>query len=73
MIQRTLISPWIPASLALPAPGERVLGVYERDDGTPSTPVTMTPIHADGSHIRDGAPIYQPLVRWMPIPEGWQA
>lgn len=73
MIQRPLINPWTPADTLMPAVGERVLAVYEREDGSRSLPVVTTPIHADGSHLIDGQPIYRPLACWMPIPEGWQA
>ncbi len=57
----------------MPAPGQRVLHTYETEtaDGKKgeSSVILGTPIHADGSHMINGEPIYKPVVRWAPVPE----
>lgn len=61
-------SPWINASEAMPAPGEKVLRYYEGALGQPIGPVLSTPIHADGTHLINGESIYCKTLWWMPIP-----
>lgn len=60
---------WISGEAAMPDPGQRVLEIYELEDGTPSRQVTGTPIHANGSHLNaDGTSIYRRTLWWMPLP-----
>lgn len=68
MIQQSIFTEWRYPP-AMPLPGQQVVIVYEREDGTPSDYVVSTPIHLNGSHIRGGESIYRPLIKWLPIPE----
>jgi len=60
--------PWIDGSIP-PHPGQRVLHYYFDDDGHVAGPILGTPVHADGSHLRDSKPIYRPMACWAACPE----
>jgi hypothetical protein len=64
--QIPLISNW-QYPPALPLPGQRVLARCIDHDGTVTQATSMTPIHADGSHLMRGKSIYLPLHSWTPI------
>lgn len=69
MKQLSLFSSWTPGKVR-PAPGQEVLLVYEKEDGTPSEIILSTPIHKDDTDypVVNGRPFIRPVLWWMERP-----
>ena len=70
MKQLSLFSRWTPGTIR-PAPGQTVLLVYEKEDGTPSEIIIATPVHQDETDypVLHGRPFLRPTLWWMALPD----